>query len=464
MSSISTFLFSVAGSLHTWRKTRKGKQITNNKHQSKMSQIIAIRGRQILDSRGNPTVEVEVFTEQGAMGRAAVPSGASTGIHEACELRDNDKSVYMGKGVLQAVNNVNNVLNEELRGMYVEEQRAIDQKMIEVDGTPNKSRLGANAILGVSLACAKAAAMESGQQLYRYLGGCGAYMLPIPMMNILNGGSHADNSIDFQEFMIMPVGAPTFTEALRMGAEVFHNLRSVLKSRGMSTNVGDEGGFAPNLASNDDAIQVVCQAIEKAGYRPGEDIFIGLDAAASEYYNPETGLYEMRWSTGDKYNATEMVDFWKRWVEQYPVISIEDGMAEDDCDGWKLLTDTIGDRCQLVGDDLFVTNVERLQMGLDRKVANSILVKLNQIGTLSETIDAVNLATRNGYTSIISHRSGETEDTTIADLVVALNTGLIKTGSASRTDRICKYNQLMRIEEALGDQAAYLGKDFKFLK
>ena len=429
-----------------------------------MSQIIGIRGRQILDSRGNPTVEVEVYTEQGAMGRAAVPSGASTGVHEACELRDNDKSVYLGKGVLQAVNNVNNVLNEELRGMYVEEQRSIDQKMIEVDGTPNKSRLGANAILGVSLACAKAAAMESGQQLYRYLGGCGAYMLPVPMMNILNGGSHADNSIDFQEFMIMPVGAPTFTEALRMGAEVFHNLRSVLKSRGMSTNVGDEGGFAPNLASNDDAIQVVCQAIEKAGYRPGEDIFIGLDAAASEYYNTETGLYEMRWSTGDKYNATEMVDFWKRWVEQYPVISIEDGMAEDDWDGWRLHTDAISDRCQLVGDDLFVTNVERLQMGLDRKVANSILVKLNQIGTLSETIDAVNLATRNGYTSIISHRSGETEDTTIADLVVALNTGLIKTGSASRTDRICKYNQLMRIEEGLGDEAQYLGKNFKFLK
>ncbi|MDY6287956.1 MAG: phosphopyruvate hydratase [Bacteroidales bacterium] len=429
-----------------------------------MSQIIAIRGRQILDSRGNPTVEVEVFTEQGAMGRAAVPSGASTGIHEACELRDGDKSVYLGKGVLQAVNNVNNVLNEELHGMYVEEQRAIDQKMIELDGTPNKSRLGANAILGVSLACAKAAAMESGQQLYRYLGGCGGYMLPVPMMNILNGGSHADNSIDFQEFMIMPVGAPTFTEALRMGAEVFHNLRTVLKSRNMSTNVGDEGGFAPNLGSNDEAIQVVCQAIEKAGYRPGEDVFIGLDAAASEYYNPETGLYEMRWSTGEKYNATEMVDFWKRWVEQYPVISIEDGMAEDDWDGWKLLTDAIGDRCQLVGDDLFVTNVERLQMGLDRKVANSILVKLNQIGTLSETIDAVNLATRNGYTSIISHRSGETEDTTIADLVVALNTGLIKTGSASRTDRICKYNQLMRIEEGLGDQAQYLGKNFKFIK
>ena len=429
-----------------------------------MSQIIAIRGRQILDSRGNPTVEVEVFTEQGAMGRAAVPSGASTGVHEACELRDGDKSTYLGKGVLQAVNNVNTVLNDELRGMFVDEQRALDQKMIELDGTENKSRLGANAILGVSLAAAKAAAIETGQQLYRYLGGCGGYLLPVPMMNILNGGSHADNSIDFQEFMIMPVGAPTFTEALRMGAEVFHNLRSVLKSRNMSTNVGDEGGFAPNLASNDDAIQVVCQAIEKAGYRPGEDIFIALDAAASEYYNTETGLYEMRWSTGEKYNAQEMVEFWKRWVKQYPVISIEDGMAEDDWDGWKLLTDAIGDRCQLVGDDLFVTNVQRLQMGLDRKVANSILVKLNQIGTLTETIDAVSLATRNGYTSIISHRSGETEDTTIADLVVALNTGLIKTGSASRTDRICKYNQLMRIEEALADQAQYLGRNFKFIK
>ena len=429
-----------------------------------MSQIIAIRGRQILDSRGNPTVEVEVFTEQGAMGRAAVPSGASTGVHEACELRDGDKSTYLGKGVLQAVNNVNTVLNDELRGMFVDEQRALDQKMIELDGTENKSRLGANAILGVSLAAAKAAAIETGQQLYRYLGGCGGYLLPVPMMNILNGGSHADNSIDFQEFMIMPVGAPTFTEALRMGAEVFHNLRSVLKSRNMSTNVGDEGGFAPNLASNDDAIQVVCQAIEKAGYRPGEDIFIALDAAASEYYNTETGLYEMRCSTGEKYNAQEMVEFWKRWVKQYTVISIEDGMAEDDWDGWKLLTDAIGDRCQLVGDDLFVTNVQRLQMGLDRKVANSILVKLNQIGTLTETIDAVNLATRNGYTSIISHRSGETEDTTIADLVVALNTGLIKTGSASRTDRICKYNQLMRIEESLADQAQYLGKDFKFIK
>jgi len=429
-----------------------------------MSQIIGMKGRQILDSRGNPTVEVEVYTEQGAVGRAAVPSGASTGVHEACELRDGDKSQYLGKGVLKAVNNVNTVLNEELRGMYVEEQRAIDQKMIEFDGTPNKSRLGANAILGISLACAKAAAMESGQQLYRYLGGCNGYLLPVPMMNILNGGSHADNSIDFQEFMIMPVGAPTFTEALRMGAEVFHNLRSVLKSKNMSTNVGDEGGFAPNLGSNEEAIQVVCQAIEKAGYRPGEDVFIALDAAASEYYDTASGLYTMRWSSGQQYTATQMVDFWKEWVSKYPILSIEDGMAEDDWDGWKLLTDAIGDRCQLVGDDLFVTNVQRLQMGLDKKVANSILVKLNQIGTLSETIDAVNLATRNGYTSIISHRSGETEDTTIADLVVALNTGLIKTGSASRTDRICKYNQLMRIEEGLGDQAQYLGRDFKFIK
>lgn len=429
-----------------------------------MSQIIGIHGRQILDSRGNPTVEVEVYTENGAMGRAAVPSGASTGIHEACELRDGDKSQFLGKGVMKAVNNVNTILNEELKGMFVEEQRALDNKMIEIDGTPNKSRIGANAILGVSLAAAKAAAQETGQNLYRYLGGCGGYMLPVPMMNILNGGSHADNSIDFQEFMIMPVGAPTFSEALRMGTEVFHNLKSVLKGKNMSTNVGDEGGFAPNLGSNEEAIQVVCQAIEKAGYRPGEDVFIALDAASSEYYDKETKLYTMKWSSGEKYTSAEMVDFWKEWVSKYPVISIEDGMDEDDWDGWKMLTDAIGDRCQLVGDDLFVTNVQRLQMGLDKGVANSILVKLNQIGSLTETIDAVNLATRHGYTSIISHRSGETEDTTIADLVVAMNTGLIKTGSASRTDRICKYNQLMRIEEMLGDQAAFLGRDFKFIK
>ncbi len=429
-----------------------------------MSQIIGIRGRQILDSRGNPTVEVDVFTEQGAMGRAAVPSGASTGVHEACELRDGDKSQYLGKGVLQAVQNVNNVLNEELRGMYVSEQKAIDMKMIELDGTENKSRLGANAILGVSLACAKAAAMESNQELYNYLGGVNAYTLPVPMMNILNGGSHADNSIDFQEFMIMPVGASSFTEALRMGAEVFHNLRSVLKSKGMSTNVGDEGGFAPNLGSNEEALTCILQAIEKAGYRPGEDVYIALDAAASEFYMAEENVYHLKWSSGEKLTPSQMSDFWKEWVSKYPIISIEDGMAEDDWDGWRMHTEAIGDCCQLVGDDLFVTNVNRLRMGLERGVANSILIKLNQIGTLTETIDAVNLAMRNKYTAIISHRSGETEDTTIADLVVAMNAGLIKTGSASRTDRICKYNQLMRIEESLGDQAYYLGRDFKFVR
>ncbi|MBR6049325.1 MAG: phosphopyruvate hydratase [Bacteroidales bacterium] len=429
-----------------------------------MSQIIGIKGRQILDSRGNPTVEVDVYTDQGAIGRAAVPSGASTGVHEACELRDGDKSIFLGKSVLQAVNNVNTVLNDELQGMFVSEQKAIDDKMIELDGTENKSRLGANAILGVSLACAKAAAQETGQELYRYLGGVGGHTLPIPMMNILNGGSHADNSIDFQEFMIMPVGAPTFSEALRMGAEVFHNLKTVLKSKGLSTNVGDEGGFAPNLGSNDEAIICILQAIEKAGYRPGEDVYIALDAATSEFYLPEENVYHLKWSTGEKLTPAQMSDFWKDWVAKYPIISIEDGMAEDDWDGWKMHTDAIGDRCQLVGDDLFVTNVERLKMGLEKKVANSILIKLNQIGTLTETIEAVNLAMRNQYTAIISHRSGETEDTTIADLVVAMNAGLIKTGSASRTDRICKYNQLMRIEEGLGDQAYYLGKDFKFLK
>ena len=429
-----------------------------------MSQIIGIRGRQILDSRGNPTVEVDVYTDQGAMGRAAVPSGASTGVHEACELRDGDKSMFLGKSVMQAVNNVNTVLNDELQGMFVSEQKAVDDKMIELDGTENKSRLGANAILGVSLACAKAAAQETGQELYRYLGGVGGHTLPIPMMNILNGGSHADNSIDFQEFMIMPVGAPTFSEALRMGAEVFHNLKTVLKSKGLSTNVGDEGGFAPNLGSNEEAIMCILQAIEKAGYRPGEDVFLALDAAASEFYLPEENMYHLKWSTGEKLTPQQMSDFWKDWVAKYPIISIEDGMAEDDWDGWRLHTDAIGDRCQLVGDDLFVTNVERLKMGLEKKVANSILIKLNQIGTLTETIEAVNLAMRNNMTAIISHRSGETEDTTIADLVVAMNAGLIKTGSASRTDRICKYNQLMRIEEGLGDQAYYLGKDFKFLK
>ena len=453
---VGFFLFKTTAQTHTYN-------IIINKHRI-MSQIIGIKGRQILDSRGNPTVEVDVYTDQGAIGRAAVPSGASTGVHEACELRDGDKSIFLGKSVLNAVNNVNTVLNDELQGMFVSEQKAIDDKMIELDGTENKSRLGANAILGVSLACAKAAAQETGQELYRYLGGVGGHTLPIPMMNILNGGSHADNSIDFQEFMIMPVGAPTFSEALRMGAEVFHNLKSVLKSKGLSTNVGDEGGFAPNLGSNDEAVICILQAIEKAGYRPGEDVYIALDAATSEFYLADENMYHLKWSTGDKLTPAQMSDFWKDWVNKYPIISIEDGMAEDDWDGWKMHTDAIGDRCQLVGDDLFVTNVERLKMGLEKKVANSILIKLNQIGTLTETIEAVNLAMRNNMTAIISHRSGETEDTTIADLVVAMNAGLIKTGSASRTDRICKYNQLMRIEEGLGDQAYYLGKDFKFLK
>ena len=424
-----------------------------------MSQIIGIRGRQILDSRGNPTVEVDVYTDQGAMGRAAVPSGASTGVHEACELRDGDKSQYLGKGVLQAVNNVNTVLNEELQGMFVSEQKAIDTKMIELDGTENKSRLGANAILGVSLACAKAAAQETGQELYRYLGGVGGHTLPIPMMNILNGGSHADNSIDFQEFMIMPVSAPSFAEALRMGAEVFHNLKKVLKAKGYSTNVGDEGGFAPNLGSNEEAIEVVCQAIEQAGYKPGKDVFIGLDAAASEYYDAKKNVYKLKWSTGKEYTPAEMADYWADWCQKYPILSIEDGMAEDDWDGWKLLTDKIGDRIQLVGDDLFVTNVERLKMGLEKQVANSILVKVNQIGSLTETINAVTMAQKAAYTTVMSHRSGETEDVTIADLAVALGTGLIKTGSASRTDRIAKYNQLLRIEEELGDEAIFAGPE-----
>lgn len=429
-----------------------------------MSKIINIHARQILDSRGNPTVEVDVYTDEGVIGRAAVPSGASTGIHEAVELRDNDKSTYLGKGVLKAVQNVNNILNDELQGYYVTDQNEIDNRMIEIDGTPNKAKLGANAILGVSLAVAHAAAQETGQYLYRYIGGVNANMLPIPMMNILNGGSHADNSIDFQEFMIMPVGASTFSEAVRMGAEVFHNLKTVLKKKGYSTNVGDEGGFAPNLKSNEEAVQLVIQAIEKAGYKPGEDVFIALDPAASEYYIPEENVYHLKWSTGQKLTPAKMVEYWEKWVNKYPIISIEDGMAEDDWDGWKLMTDKLGNKIQLVGDDNFVTNTERLQKGIDLGIANSILIKVNQIGTLTETIDAVNMAHRNGYTAIISHRSGETEDTTIADLAVALNTGLIKTGSASRSDRIAKYNQLIRIEEILGDSAKYLGKDFKFLK
>lgn len=428
-----------------------------------MSQIVAIHARQILDSRGNPTVEVEVYTEGGAVGRAAVPSGASTGIHEAIELRDNDKSVYMGKGVLQAVHNVNQTIAEALVGAYVEDQIGIDRRMIELDGTPNKSNLGANAILGVSLACAKAAAMEAGMSLYRYVGGVNANTLPVPMMNILNGGSHADNSVDFQEFMIMPFGAPTFAEALRMGAEVFHHLKAVLKKDGFSTNVGDEGGFAPNLKSNEDALKYIMQAIEKAGYRPGEDIYIALDPAVSEIYIPEENMYHLKWSTGEKLTGAEMVSYWENWVKQYPIVSIEDGMAEDDWAGWKLMTERLG-HIQLVGDDLFVTNAKRLAEGIEKGVANSILVKVNQIGSLTETIDAVTLANRNKYTAVMSHRSGETEDTTIADLAVALNTGQIKTGSASRTDRIAKYNQLLRIEEQLGGNAYFPGKNFRFLK
>lgn len=427
-----------------------------------MSQIVNITGRQILDSRGNPTVEVDVYTDSGVIGRAAVPSGASTGEHEAVELRDGDQEMFLGKGVLKAVQSVNKTLNEELNGYFVTDQNEIDQRMIELDGTPNKANLGANAILGVSLAVAHAAAQETGQFLYRYLGGVNANTLPIPMMNILNGGSHADNSIDFQEFMIMPVGATMFKDALRMGVEVFHHLKKVLKDKGMSTNVGDEGGFAPNLKSNEEAIKVVLEAIEKAGYKPGEDIFLALDPAASEYYLKDENVYHLKWSTGDKLSPQEMVDFWKGWADKYPIISIEDGMDEDDWDGWKLMTEAMGDKIQLVGDDLFVTNTERLKKGIDNTIANSILIKVNQIGTLTETINAVNMAYRNAYTAVISHRSGETEDTTIADLAVGLNSGLIKTGSASRSDRIAKYNQLLRIEESLGDTAKYLGRDFRY--
>ena len=429
-----------------------------------MSKIKKVHARQILDSRGNPTVEVEVTTDEGIIGRAAVPSGASTGVHEAVELRDGDKSKYLGKGVLKAVNNVNTVIAPALEGHSVLDQRGIDNAMLVLDGTENKGKLGANAILGVSLAAAHAGATVTKQPLFRYVGGVNAKTLPIPMMNILNGGSHADNSIDFQEFMIMPVGASRFSEALRMGSEVFHHLKDVLKKQGYSTNVGDEGGFAPNLKSNEEAVTVILQAIEKAGYRPGEDICIGLDPASSEYYIPEENVYHLHKSSGEKLTPAQMVAYWKEWTSKYPIISIEDGMAEDDWDGWKLLTDTIGDRVQLVGDDLFVTNVKRLQMGIERKVGNSILIKVNQIGSLSETIDSVNLAQVNGMTTIMSHRSGETEDSTIADLAVALNTGLIKTGSASRSDRIAKYNQLLRIEEALGDQAIYWGKSYKYAK
>ncbi|PWJ57691.1 enolase [Dyadobacter jejuensis] len=423
-----------------------------------MSTIQSVHARQILDSRGNPTVEVDIRTENGYLGRAAVPSGASTGKHEAVELRDDDKQVYVGKGVLKAVENVNEIIYPELIGHSVFEQNLIDKIMLELDGTPNKSKLGANAILGVSLAAAKAAAQEAGLPLYRYVGGTNANTLPVPMMNILNGGSHADNSIDFQEFMIMPAKADTFSESLRMGVEVFHTLKTVLKSKGYSTNVGDEGGFAPNIKSNEEAIEVVLQAIEKAGYKPGEDIFIAMDAAVSEFY--EDGLYHFKKSDGRKLTSAEMSDYWAQWVAKYPIISIEDGMDEDDWDGWKALTEAVGSKCQLVGDDLFVTNVNRLTQGIDSSIANAILIKVNQIGSLTETYDAVNLAKRNKYKSIMSHRSGETEDATIADLAVAMNTGQIKTGSASRSDRMAKYNQLLRIEEELGENAYFPGLKF----
>jgi len=424
-----------------------------------MSSIAHIHARQILDSRGNPTVEVDVLTEGGSIGRAAVPSGASTGTHEAVELRDGDKKHFLGKGVENAVNNVNTTILEELRGMYVMCRRGIDIAMIELDGSPNKANLGANAILGVSLAVAKAAAAETGQPLFRYVGGVNSALLPVPMMNILNGGSHADNSIDFQEFMIMPANARSFSDALRMGTEVFHHLKDVLKKKGMSTNVGDEGGFAPNLKSNVEAIETVLQAIEKAGYKPGVDIWIAMDAAASEFYDEKSGHYHFKKSTGDKLTSSEMVDYWADWSKKYPILSIEDGLAEDDWDGWKKLTETLGEKVQLVGDDLFVTNVERLGQGIANQTANSILVKVNQIGTLTETINAVQLAMNNKYTAVMSHRSGETEDTTIADLSVALRCGQIKTGSASRSDRIAKYNQLLRIEEILGNAGRYAGLD-----
>ena len=429
-----------------------------------MTLISDIHARQILDSRGNPTVEVDVVTESGAFGRAAVPSGASTGKYEAVELRDADKSIYMGKGVLKAVDHVNGALYDSLLGMPVEDQAAIDQLMINIDGTSNKSVIGANAMLAVSLASAKAAAASTGQMLYNYIGGVNARMLPIPMMNILNGGSHADNAIDFQEFMVMPIGAESFSQSLRMGTEIFHHLKAVLKSKGLATNVGDEGGFAPNLCSNEEAMEMVLKAIENAGYRPGEDVFVAIDAASSEFYNAEESVYHFHQSTGEKLTSKEMVNYWADWCKKYPIISIEDGLDEDDWTGWKSLTDCIGDKVQLVGDDLFVTNVNRLSRGISKGIANSILVKVNQIGTLTETINAVHLAHINSYTSVMSHRSGETEDNTIADLAVALNTGQIKTGSASRSDRMAKYNQLLRIEEALGDSALFLGKNFSFLK
>ncbi len=422
-----------------------------------MTEIVAIRAREVLDSRGNPTVEADVILESGAMGRAIVPSGASTGEHEAVELRDGDKSHYLGKGVLQAVANVESIIAPELEGMDASNQRLIDQTMIALDGTPNKSKLGANAILAVSMAATRAVAQTLEIPLYRYLGGINASVLPTPMMNILNGGAHADNNVDFQEFMVMPVGAERFSDALRWGAEVFHTLKGVLKKKGYNTAVGDEGGFAPSLKSNTEAIEVILEAIELAGYKPGEQIAIALDPASSEFYDKEKGKYVFKKSDKRELSSEEMVNFWDSWSRQYPIVSIEDGLAEDDWNGWRIMTDKMGGRIQLVGDDLFVTNVKRLQRGIEEGVANSILIKVNQIGTVTETLDAIELGRRYGYTSIISHRSGESEDTFIADLAVATGVGQIKTGSASRTDRIAKYNQLLRIEEELGGGAIFLG-------
>ena len=427
-----------------------------------MSYIAEVFARQILDSRGNPTVEVEIITDEEVMGRAAVPSGASTGIHEAVELRDNDKSKYVGKGVLKAVDNVNKIIAEQLVGYEVADQAGLDALMIELDGTKNKSKLGANAMLAVSMAAAKAAAQEAGLPLFRYIGGTNARVLPVPMMNILNGGAHADNKIDFQEFMVMPIGAESFSEGLRWGVEIFHALKTVLKKKGYSTNVGDEGGFAPNIQSNEEAIETVLTAIEAAGYKAGSQVSIAMDAANSELY--KDGKYTFHKSDGKVMTSEQLVNYWASWVKQYPIVSIEDGMAEDDWDGWKMLTEAVGSKVQLVGDDLFVTNVERLQQGIDKNIANGLLVKVNQIGTITETINAVTLAQTHGYNTIMSHRSGETEDTTIADLAVALNCGQIKTGSASRTDRIAKYNQLIRIEEMLGANAIYLKDKIKFGK
>ncbi len=428
-----------------------------------MARIERIKARQILDSRGNPTVEADVITSNGKMGRAAVPSGASTGSYEAVEIRDGNQALYLGKGVLKAVDNINQILSEKLHGCDVFEQSKIDALMLAADNTPNKSKLGANAILAVSMAAAKAAALESGMSLYRYVGGINGNLLPVPMLNILNGGSHADNSIDFQEFMVMPFGANSFSDSLRMGTEIFHYLKKVLKDKGYSTNVGDEGGFAPNIKSNEEAIETVLIAIEKAGYRPGHDVWIAMDAASTEFYNNDEKMYHFKKSSGDRLTASQMVDFWNDWCNKYPIISIEDGLAEDDWEGWKMLTEKLGKKVQLVGDDLFVTNVKRLHTGIKQGIANSILVKVNQIGSLSETIQAVQTAGNASYTAVMSHRSGETEDCTIADLAVGLRTGQIKTGSASRSDRVAKYNQLLRIEEELGSQAQFPGRNFKFI-